>query len=144
VIVEQMLVGRDYRVVVVGGKFVAASERMPAHVWGDGSHTIEELIELENRNPSRGVDHEKPLTEAEVDPVTVAILEKDNRKLEDVPAQGDLVLLRESANLSTGGSARDVTDVVHRTIRRIAERAAAVVGLDVCGIDFVVSTSRSR
>jgi cyanophycin synthetase len=139
VIVEQMLVGRDYRVVVVGGKFVAASERMPAHVWGDGSHTIEELIELENRNPSRGVDHEKPLTKLKVDPVTVAILEKDNRKLEDVPAQGDLVLLRESANLSTGGSARDVTDVVHKTIRRIAERAAAVVGLDVCGIDFVVS-----
>jgi cyanophycin synthetase len=138
VIVERMLRGRDYRLVVVGGKLVAAAERMPAHVWGDGVHTIQQLIDYENRNPNRGTDHEKPLTQIKVDPVALAILKKYNRRLEDVPADGDLVLLRESANLSTGGSARDVTDEVHPTIRKIAERAARALGLDVCGIDFVV------
>ena len=138
VIVERMLRGRDYRLVVVGGKLVAAAERMPAHVWGDGVHTIQELIDYENRNPNRGADHEKPLTQIKVDPVALAILKKYNRRLEDVPADGDLVMLRESANLSTGGSARDVTDEVHPTIRKIAERAARAIGLDVCGIDLVV------
>ena len=138
VIVERMLRGRDYRLVVVGGKLVAAAERMPAHVWGDGVHTIQQLIDFENRNPARGQDHEKPLTQIKVDPVALATLKKYNRKLDDVPSDGDLVLLRESANLSTGGSARDMTDQVHPTIRRIAERAARAVGLDVCGIDFVV------
>ncbi|HYO82574.1 MAG TPA: acetate--CoA ligase family protein, partial [Bryobacteraceae bacterium] len=110
IIVEQMLRGRDYRLVVVNYKLVAAAERMPAHVWGDGVHTIEQLIEHENRNPERGADHEKPLTQIKVDPVAVATLKKHNRKLDDIPADGDLVMLRESANLSTGGSARDVTD----------------------------------
>jgi cyanophycin synthetase len=138
VIVERMLRGRDFRLVVVGGKLVAASERMPAHVWGDGVHTIQELIDFENRNPARGADHEKPLTQIKVDPVAHAILKKYNRNLDDVPGERDLVLLRESANLSTGGSARDVTDAVHPSIRKIAERAARAVGLDVCGIDLVV------
>ena len=138
VIVERMLRGRDYRLVVVGGKLVAAAERMPAHVWGDGVRSIQQLIDSENRNPARGADHEKPLTQIKVDPVALAILKKHNRNLDDIPVEGDLVLLREGANLSTGGSARDVTDEVHPTIRRIAERAARAVGLDVCGIDFVV------
>jgi cyanophycin synthetase len=137
VILERMLRGRDYRLVVVGWKLVAAAERMPAHVWGDGKHTIQELIDCENEDPSRGADHEKPLTKIKVDPVALAILKKHNRNLEDVPRDGELIMLRESANLSTGGSARDVTDEVHPSIRRTAERAARAIGLDVCGIDFV-------
>jgi cyanophycin synthetase len=138
VIVEQMLRGRDYRVVVVNWKVVAAAERMPPHVWGDGRHTIQQLIDLENANPVRGNDHEKPLTKIKLDPVALAILEKYNRTLDEVPSEGDLVILRESANLSTGGSARDVTDSLHPTVRIAAERAARAIGLDICGIDFVL------
>jgi cyanophycin synthetase len=137
VIVEQMFRGRDYRVIVVGGRMVAAAERRPAHVWGDGVHTIQELIDIENQDPQRGADHEKPLTKIKVDPVALAILEKHGRKLDDVPPEADMVLLRESANLSTGGSAKDVTDCVHESVRVIAERAARAIGLDVCGVDLV-------
>ncbi len=138
VIVEEMLRGLDYRVVIVNGRMVAAAQRIPAHVWGDGRHTIRELIELANKDPRRGKKHEKPLTRITADPIAVAILKKYGRSLDDVPAEAEMVILRESANLSTGGSARDVTDEVHPTMRRICERAATTIGLDVCGIDLVV------
>ena len=138
VIVEEMLMGLDYRVVVVNGQMVAAAQRIPAHVWGDGAHTVRELIELANRDPRRGKDHEKPLTRISADPIVLAILKKNGRTLDEVPGEGEMILLRESANLSTGGSARDVTDEVHPVMRRICERAARTVGLDVCGIDLIV------
>ena len=138
VIVEEMFRGLDYRVVIVDGRMVAAAQRIPAHVWGDGKHTIRELIELANKDPRRGKNHEKPLTRMVADPIAVAILKKYGRLLDDVPATTEMVILRESANLSTGGSARDVTDEVHPTMRRICERAAATIGLDICGIDLVV------
>jgi len=142
VIVEEMLRGHDYRVIVVNGRMVAAAQRIPPHVWGDGRHSIHELIELANRDPRRGKNHDKPLSCINVDPIAVAILNKNGRCLEDVPEEGEMVLLRESANLSTGGSARDMTDEVHPTMRRICERAAATIGLDVCGIDLVVPDIR--
>jgi len=138
VIVEEMYRGNDYRIVVVGGRMVAAAQRIPAHVWGDGVHTILQLIEEANHNPLRGDDHEKPLTKIKPDPLVDALLRRAGRTLEDVPQAGTMVLLRDSANLSTGGEARDVTDEVHPSIRRICERAARVSGLDVCGIDFVL------
>jgi cyanophycin synthetase len=142
VIVEEMLRGLDYRVVIVNGRMVAAAQRIPAHVWGDGKHTIRDLIDLANKDPRRGKDHEKPLTRITADPIAVAILKKYGRSLDDIPAETEMVILRESANLSTGGSARDVTDEVHPTMRRICERAAAAVRLDVCGIDLVVPDIR--
>jgi cyanophycin synthetase len=138
VIIEELLQGRDYRIVVVDGRMVAAAERVPPHVWGDGVQTISQLIDRANQDPLRGNDHEKPLTKIKTDPIVLAILKKYGRTLDDVPAAGELVVLRESANLSTGGSAKDVTDQVHPSIRRLCERAARVIGLDVCGIDFVL------
>jgi cyanophycin synthetase len=142
VIVEEMFRGLDYRVVVVGGRMVAAAQRIPPHVWGDGVHTLRELIDVVNRDPRRGDGHDKPMTKISTDPIVLAILKKNRHTLDEVPAAGDMVVLRESANLSTGGSARDVTDDVHPAIRRICERAARTVGLDVCGIDLVVPDIR--
>ncbi len=138
VIVEEMFRGNDYRVVIVGGRMVAAAQRIPAHVWGDGRHTVRELIDLANCDPRRGDDHDKPMTKIHADPLVIAILKRQGRGLDDVPEQGQMVLLRESANLSTGGEARDVTDRVHPSVRQLCERAARVVGLDVCGVDLVV------
>jgi cyanophycin synthetase len=138
VIVEEMFRGFDYRVVLVNGKMVAAAQRIPAHVWGDGVHTIRELIDLINQDPRRGDGHEKPLTRISADPIVLAILKRNKRTLEDVPTEGEMIILRESANLSTGGSARDVTDHVHPSMRQLCERAAQRIGLDVCGIDLVV------
>jgi cyanophycin synthetase len=138
VIVEEMFRGNDYRVVVVNGRMVAAAQRIPAHVWGDGVHTIRELIDLANHDPRRGDHHEKPMTKIHADPLVIAILKRHGRTLDDVPDRGAQVLLRDSANLSTGGEARDVTDRVHPTLRRVCERAARVIGLDVCGVDLVL------
>ena len=138
VMVEEQFVGTDYRVLVVNGKMVAASERLPAAVTGDGTHTVEQLIAIENEtNPLRGDGHEKPLTRLKVDECVRDHLRRaGGRQLQDVPAVGERVFLRGTANLSTGGTARDVTDEVHPAVRQVCERAARVVGLDVCGIDL--------
>ncbi|MFL6227190.1 MAG: cyanophycin synthetase [Pyrinomonadaceae bacterium] len=139
VLVEELYVGRNYRVLVVGGRMVAASERVPCHVTGDGAHTVKELIEIANLDPRRGEGHEKPLTQIKVDEIMLAYLAKEDRSLDDVPAVGETVLLLESINLSTGGIARDVTDEVHESIRFMCERAAKVVGMDICGVDLVLA-----
>ncbi|HEX8354505.1 MAG TPA: cyanophycin synthetase [Pyrinomonadaceae bacterium] len=138
VLVEELLVGRNYRVLVVGGETVAASERLPCHVTGDGAHSVAGLIEIANRNPLRGEGHEKPLTKIVVDEIVLAHLRKNGVSLQDVPAAGASVTLRDGINLSTGGVARDVTDEVHPTVRDLCERAARAVGLDICGVDLVL------
>ncbi|MCU1324706.1 MAG: hypothetical protein JWN34_76 [Bryobacterales bacterium] len=138
VIVEEMLRGFDYRVVLVDGQVVAAAQRIPAHVWGDGRNTISQLIDQTNGDPRRGDDHEKPLTRIHTDPLVLATLKRQNLTLQDVPEPGKLVLLRESANLSTGGSAKDVTDDLHPSIRKLCERTARMSGLDICGVDLVL------
>jgi cyanophycin synthetase len=138
VLVEELFVGKNYRVLVVGGRMIAASERLPAHVVGDGRRTIAELIEVENRNPMRGLGHEKPLTQIKVDEIMSAYLCKAGLSLGAVPPEGETVFLRESINLSTGGTAKDVTDDVHEEVREMCERAARVVGLDICGVDLVL------
>ncbi|HEV2864076.1 MAG TPA: cyanophycin synthetase [Pyrinomonadaceae bacterium] len=138
VLVEELLRGRNYRVLVVGGRTVAASERLPCHVVGDGEQTIAELIETANRDPLRGEGHEKPLTKITVDEIVLAHLEKHGRGLADVPAPGETVTLRDGINLSTGGVARDVTDRVHPDVAFMCERAARAVGLDICGVDLVL------
>jgi cyanophycin synthetase len=138
VVVEEMLSGRDYRILIVNGKLVAASERVPAHVIGDGTHTIAELIEIINQDPERGDGHGKSLTRVVVDPVMMAYLKKCGRTINDKPFVGERVFLRECANLSTGGTARDVTDQVHPEIAALCERATRIIGLDICGIDLIL------
>jgi cyanophycin synthetase len=138
VLVEELFVGRNYRVLVIGNRMVAASERHPAHVFGDGRHTVAELIGIANRDPLRGEGHEKPLTRIEIDSILLAHLEKTCLSLDHIPHVGSMVILREGINLSTGGTARDVTDIVHESVARMCERAARVIGMDVCGIDLVL------
>jgi cyanophycin synthetase len=137
VIVEEYIEGRHYRVVVVGGQVVAAAERVPAHVIGDGVHTIEQLIELENSHPLRGNGHEKPLTKIKIDALVLSYLARTGRRLDDIPAPGERVYLRDNANLSTGGIAIDVTGDIHPDNARLCERVAKIIGLDICGIDLV-------
>ncbi|HYP15198.1 MAG TPA: hypothetical protein VEQ63_14810, partial [Bryobacteraceae bacterium] len=138
VIVEQLFTGRDYRVLVVNGRVVAASEKTPAHVVGDGVHTIAELIEIVNCEPDRGECHSKSLSRITVDSVLHAHLRRNGLSMSSVPAANETILLRESANLSTGGLARDVTDLVHPEIAAMCERAVRVIGLDICGLDVVL------
>jgi cyanophycin synthetase len=139
VLVEEQFEGRNYRVLVVGGRVVAASERVPCHVVGDGVHNVAELIELENQSPLRGDGHEKPLTKINTnDPILLAFLRKEGINMEAIPAAGELVMLCAGINLSTGGTARDVTDEVHPTVARLCTRAASLLDMDVCGVDLVV------
>jgi cyanophycin synthetase len=136
-LVEEMIEGRDYRVLVVAGEVVAASERRACHVVGDGVSTIRELIEIENSNPLRGDEHEKPLTRISIDPTLLLCLAKAGLTLASIPRPGQVVYMRECANLSTGGTATDVTDLIHPDIKSMCERAALAVGLDICGVDLI-------
>src|ERR1700741_2326223 len=137
VIVETFLEGDDHRLLVVNGELVAATRRTPGHVVGDAEHTVEELIEIVNQDPRRGVGHEKVLTRLELDAQAHKMLEKARLTPRSVPAQGEIVYLRSTANLSTGGTATDVTDVIHPDNREMAERAVRAIGLDVGGVDFL-------
>lgn len=137
VIVERYVTGFDYRVLVINHKMVAAARRVPAHIVGDGSATIQELIDLENQNPRRGYGHENALTEINVDKDTVELLGKLEYTLETIPQKGETVYLKSTANLSTGGTSIDVTDMVHPENITMCERISKIIGLDVCGIDIM-------
>lgn len=137
VVLEEMFQGCDYRVLVINGRIVAASQRIPPRVFGDGVHTVAELVAIENKNPQRGEGHEKPLTQIICDAIALNCLQRQGYDLYSVPAAGAMVWMRDSHNLSTGGTARDVTDLVHPQTKRICERAAATIGLDICGIDLI-------
>jgi cyanophycin synthetase len=137
VLVERFVSGRDYRVLVVGDQVVAAARRLPAHVVGDGTHSVRELVAIENANPVRGEGHEKPMTRIRLGEAAEQALARQDLGLDDVPAAGRFVALRENANLSTGGSAEDVTDQIHPRVAAACVRAARAVGLDVAGIDVV-------
>lgn len=139
VVIEEMIQGRDYRVLIVNGKMIAASERLPAHVVGDGIHTISQLIDIVNRDPARGEGHDKSLTRLVVDPPMMAFLKKCGWTIHDKPQAGEQVFLRECANLSTGGTAKDVTEQVHPEVAALCERAARIIGLDICGIDVILA-----
>ena len=138
VLIEETLAGLNYRVVVVGGRMVAASERLLPHVIGDGVNSIRDLIAHENRNPLRGDGHEKPLTKIRVDSDVINHLQHAGMSLDSIPKHGEHVTLSNRSNLSTGATAQDVTDKVHPAIARMCERAARLVGLDVCGVDLVI------
>jgi cyanophycin synthetase len=137
VIVEEHLQGRDYRVLVAGRKVAAASWRRPPHVTGDGVSTVRELVEAENRNPARGDGHANILTKIPLDDLALQVLARQGHDLDTVPAAGAQVDLRGNANLSTGGTAEDVTDLLPDETRDICIRAARTIGLDVAGIDIV-------
>lgn len=137
VICEKFITGRDFRLLVINYKFVAAALRTPAAVIGDGKHTIQELIDIVNQDPRRGYGHEKVLTSIKVDDFTMDILNKKEYTLETVLADKEELWLKPTANLSTGGTATDVTDFVHPTNVFMAERIARIIGLDICGIDIM-------
>ncbi|HEX6936069.1 MAG TPA: cyanophycin synthetase [Actinomycetes bacterium] len=137
VVVESFVTGKDYRVLVIGGRMVALAERVPAHVVGDGVHTVRELVAETNADPRRGVGHEKVLTRIKVDDAAVALVAEQGFDMEDVPPDGTTVKLTLTGNMSTGGISIDRTLEAHPDNVEIAEEAARVVGLDVAGIDFI-------
>ncbi len=137
VIVEKFITGYDHRILVVNYRFIAAAKRTPAAVYGDGKSTIQQLIEKVNSDPRRGYGHEKVLTAIKVDEMTEQILEEKNLTLTSVLKNGEELFLKRTANLSTGGTATDVTDIVHPYNVFMCERIARIVGLDICGIDIM-------
>ncbi len=137
VVVERSLTGLDFRVLVIDGNLVAAAVREPAHVVGDGERSIRELIEVVNEDPRRGVGHERVLTAITVDSMTERLLSFQGYQLDEVLSPGVNLSLKSTANLSTGGTARDVTDEVHPDVRLTCERIARIVGMDCIGIDIV-------
>lgn len=137
VIVEQFFEGNDHRVLVINGKLVAVAERVPAHVVGDGVHTITQLIAETNKDPRRGEGHENVMTRIKVDAHVTEYLARSGLTVESVPGPGEIVYLRATANLSTGGTAVDRTNQIHFDNAEIARRAAKIIGLDIAGIDFI-------
>lgn len=137
VICEKFITGRDHRVLVINYKYICAAIRTPAAVVGNGHNTIQQLIDEVNKDPRRGYGHEKVLTAIKVDDFTLNILTAKNYTLETVLANGEELWLKPTANLSTGGTATDVTDLVHPSNIKMCERIARIVGLDICGIDIM-------
>ena len=137
VIVETYLEGDDHRLLVVNGDLVAATRRTPGHVVGDGKRTIAELVEVVNQDPRRGVGHEKVLTRLVLDAQAEMMMARMEMTADSVPAADQVVYLRSTANLSTGGTATDVTDIIHPDNRDMAVRAIRAIGLDVGGVDFL-------
>jgi cyanophycin synthetase len=137
VIVETFQEGHDYRILVVNGKVLAAAQRVPGHVTGDGRHTVAELVEIVNTDPRRGIGHEKVLTRLELDHQAERLLEAAGLNTESVLPEGQILYLRSTGNLSTGGTSVDKTDVIHYDNRIMAQRAVKAVGLDVGGVDFI-------
>ena len=137
VIVERYLPGDDYRLLVVDGQLVAAARRDPPQVIGDGVHTVRELVEAVNRDPRRGDGHATSLTRIRLDAIALARLTAQGLSADSVPELGRKVVLRNNANLSTGGSATDVTDEVHPEVALRAVEAARMIGLHICGVDMV-------
>ena len=137
VIVEKFITGDDYRLLVINNKLVAAAKRTPAHVIGDGKSTIQELVDEINKDERRGYGHEKVLTEISINSLTLELLKENNLTPESVVAKGEFIKLKSTANLSTGGTAEDVTDLIHPYNIFMAERISKIIGLDICGIDIM-------
>ena len=135
-IVEKYIPGNDYRLLIIGGKLAAAAERRPPFILGDGIHTVKQLVEMENTNPLRGSNHEKPLTKIKLDDTAYYVLAKYGYSEESIPAPEAKVLLRSNGNLSTGGTARDCTNEVPPYNVEVATRAVELLGLDIAGVDI--------
>ncbi|GAB3668033.1 cyanophycin synthetase [Nocardioides korecus] len=137
VIVESFVTGKDYRCLIIDGRMAAIAERVPAHVVGDGASTVRALVDLTNADPRRGVGHEKILTRIKVDAAAEEVLADQGHSLDSVPAEGEMVKLALTGNMSTGGISIDRTFEAHPENVEIAEEAAQMVGLDIAGIDFI-------
>ncbi len=137
VMVEKYLSGHDYRLLVVGHRLVAAARREPPLVVGDGVHTVRQLVDQVNADPRRGTGHATSLTRIRFDDIAIGRLHAQGLQPESVPEKGRRVVLRNNANLSTGGTATDVTDEVHPEVAARAVAAARMVGVDICGVDVV-------
>ncbi|KNY28719.1 cyanophycin synthetase [Pseudobacteroides cellulosolvens] len=138
VMVESYVEGKDYRILVVGDKVSAVSERKPPSVEGDGIHTISELVELKNQDPLRGNHHEKPLTRIRLDNVAMDLLRRNGYTTGYIPKKDEIIYLRSNTNLSTGGTAKDCTDEIHPENKKAAIKAAKVLEIDVAGIDMKI------
>lgn len=139
IIVEKFVVGEDYRLLVINNKLVAAAKRTPAHVIGNGKSTVQELIDEVNKDPRRGYGHEKVLTQITVNELTKTIIKDVGYTLDSVIADGERLILKDTANLSTGGTAEDVTDIMHPANVSMAERISKIIDLDICGIDVMTT-----
>ncbi len=137
IICERFITGFDFRLLVINYKFICAALRTPASVVGDGEHSIQWLVDETNKDPKRGYGHEKVLTQIKIDDFSHKMLQDKGYTLETIPAKDELVLLKPTANLSTGGTSEDVTDEVHPVNVFMAERIARIIGLDICGIDIM-------
>ena len=137
IICERFITGFDFRVLVINNKFICAALRTPAAVTGDGEHNIQWLVDETNKDPRRGFGHEKVLTSIKLDNFSEIMLDEKGYTLETIPPKGELVLLKPTANLSTGGTSEDVTDEVHPDNIFMCERISKIIGLDICGIDIM-------
>jgi cyanophycin synthetase len=137
VIIERFITGYDFRCLVINNKFICAALRTPASVVGDGVHNIQWLIDETNKDPRRGFGHEKVLTQITIDQFTQKMLDDAGITLETIPAKGERIFLKPTANLSTGGTSTDVTDEVHPANIFMFERIAKIIGLDICGVDVM-------
>ena len=137
VIVEKFITGFDFRVLVINNEVIAAAQRVPAHVIGNGKNTIQELIDTTNEDPRRGYGHENVLTEITIDKATERLIDNAGYTLESVLKKEEILYLKSTANLSTGGTSVDVTDLMHPENVFMAERISRVIGLDICGIDIM-------
>ncbi len=140
VVVERFIRGDDYRLLVIDGKLVAAARRRPAHVTGDGRSTLKQLIDSENSDPRRGIGHENLLTQIDIDRQTERLIAQAGLSLDSTIPEGEVVWLKPTANISTGGTATDVTDDVHPEVKYAAERIGRLIGLDIIGIDLLAET----
>ncbi|MDQ3881209.1 MAG: Mur ligase family protein, partial [Chloroflexota bacterium] len=136
-VVESYLAGNDYRCLVIDGVLRAVAERVPAHVMGDGEHSVAELVEITNADPRRGIGHEKVLTRIRVDDASIELVREQGYEMDAVPVAGVVVRLKQTGNMSTGGISIDRTEEIHPENAEIAEQAARAVGLDIAGIDLI-------
>lgn len=139
IIVEKFITGQDYRLLVINNVLTAAALRTPAHVIGDGKSTIQELVDKVNEDPRRGYGHENVLTKIKINDLTKTIIKDAGYTVDDVIPEGEQLLLKDTANLSTGGTAQDVTDIMHPANVAMAERISKIIDLDICGIDVMTS-----
>lgn len=139
VIIERFITGEDYRLLVINNRLVAAAKRTPAHVIGDGKSTIRELVDKVNEDPRRGYGHEKVLTQIDINDLTRAIIAAKGYTENSVIPEGEFLVLKDTANLSTGGTSEDVTDIVHPSNIAMGERISKIIDLDICGIDIMTT-----
>ncbi|MFA6255695.1 MAG: hypothetical protein WC606_00800 [Candidatus Absconditabacterales bacterium] len=137
VIIQEFFEGEDHRLLIVNHKFIAGMKRIPAFVVGNGTNTIKELINKENKNPLRGKEHEKTLTQIPIDAELKRFVTSQGFTLDSIIPKNKKLFVRKNANLSTGGVSIDITDQIHPEIKRMAEQASKILGLYVCGIDYL-------